>query len=107
MPKLASAAVPRPPPAEPTGEELHALLEVVAERTGVDLHRQRRPMLARRAAVRLSAAGAVSTAAYLARLHEDLAEPWRLLERLTIKVSRLFRDPEALTILREGAIPEL
>jgi chemotaxis methyl-accepting protein methylase len=108
MPKLASlAAGPPPPPVEPSGEELGELLTVVAERTGVDLRAQRRPMLARRATRHLSASGADSTAAYLARLRDDLAEPWRLLERLTIKVSRLFRDPAAFAILRERAIPEL
>ncbi|HET8541849.1 MAG TPA: protein-glutamate O-methyltransferase CheR [Anaeromyxobacter sp.] len=107
MPKPASLAAQRQAPPEPTGEELGELLGVVAERTGVDLRAQRAPMLARRAAMRLSAAGAGSTSEYLARLRDDLAEPWRLLERLTIKVSRLFRDPGAFAILRERAIPEL
>lgn len=107
MPLLASAAAPRPPPADPTVDELHALLDVVAERTGVDLRTQRRAMLARRASLHLSAAGAPSTAAYLARLRDDLAEPWRLLERLTIKVSRLFRDPGAFATIRARAVPEL
>jgi chemotaxis methyl-accepting protein methylase len=107
MPKLASAAVQRASPAEPSGEELDELLGVVAERTGVDLRGQRTPMLARRAAVRLTATRAPSTEEYLARLRDDLAEPWALLERLTIKVSRLFRDPAAFEILRARAIPEL
>ncbi len=107
MPKLAPAAAQRTPPAEPTEEELGELLGVVAERTGVDLRAQRAPMLARRAAVHLSAANAPSTEEYLAILRRDLAEPWALLERLTIKVSRLFRDPAAFAILRERAIPEL
>lgn len=94
-------------PAEPTGDELGEILSVVAERTGVDLRAQRRPMLARRAALHVSSVGAPSTAAYLARLRDDLAEPWRLVERLTIKVSRLFRDPRAFAILRERVLPEL
>ncbi len=107
MPKLAPGAVLRTSPAEPSREALDQLLGVVAERTGVDLRGQRAPMLARRAAVRLAATRAPSTEEYLARLRGDLAEPWALLERLTIKVSRLFRDPVAFEILRERAIPEL
>jgi two-component system CheB/CheR fusion protein len=107
MPKLAPAAVQRASPAEPSGQELDELLGVVAERTGVDLRGQRPPMLARRAAVRLSATRAPTTEEYLALLRDDLAEPWALLERLTIKVSRLFRDPEAFEVLRARAVPEL
>src|SRR5512133_3342282 len=107
MPKLASHAALRPAPPEPDGEELGELLAVVADRTGVDLRTQRRPMLARRAAVHLSARAVPSTAEYLAQLRDDLAEPWALLERLTIKVSRFFRDPVAFRVLRERGIPEL
>lgn len=107
MPKLAPAPVQRTTPVEPSGEELDALLGVVADRTGVDLRGQRPPMLARRAAVRLTATRAPSTEEYLARLRDDLAEPWALLERLTIEVSRLFRDGAAFEILRARALPEL
>ncbi len=107
MSKVAPAAAQRTTPAEPTERELGELLAVVTERTGVDLRAQRPPMLARRAAVRVSAIGAPSTAEYLRRLRDDLAEPWALLERLTIEVSRLFRDPGAFAVLRERAIPEL
>ncbi|HEX9050379.1 MAG TPA: protein-glutamate O-methyltransferase CheR [Anaeromyxobacter sp.] len=107
MPKLAPASAQRTPPVEPSEEELDALLGVVVERTGVDLRGQRAPMLARRAAVRLTATRSPTTEEYLARLRCDLVEPWALLERLTIKVSRLYRDPVAFEILRARAIPEL
>ena len=92
---------------EPTGQELGELFSVVEHRTGVDLREHRRPVLARRAALRVSASGASSTEEYLSRLRDDLAEPWRLLERLTIKVSRFFRDPAAFELLRACGVPEL
>lgn len=107
MQKLAPLAAKHAATPEPSNEELGELLAVVAERTGVDLATQRRPMLARRAALRLSAAAAPSTAEYLALLQDDLAEPWRLLERLTVKVSRFFRDRGAFALLRERVVPEL
>jgi chemotaxis methyl-accepting protein methylase len=76
-------------------------------RTGVDLAGQRRSMLARRASHQLGWAGVRTPAEYLQRVRTDPAEPWRLLERLTIKVSRFFRNPGTFETLRRRALPEL
>jgi two-component system CheB/CheR fusion protein len=87
--------------------QLTELLRLLAARTGVDLAGQRRSMLARRASHRLGWAGVRTPAEYLDRVRTDPAEPWRLLERLTIKVSRFFRNPDTFDALRRRALPEL
>jgi chemotaxis methyl-accepting protein methylase len=94
-------------PVELTAAELGALLAAVADRTGVSLAGCRPAMLARRAGQRLGASGARSAAQYLDVLRGDDAEAWRLLERLTIKVSQVFRNPGTFAFLRGHVLPEL
>jgi chemotaxis methyl-accepting protein methylase len=94
-------------PSESLGESVLQLVAALAERTGVDLAGQRPAMLARRAAQRIGASGARTLAEYLERLRDDDAEAWRLLEHLTIKVSRLFRNPGTFAFLGEHVLPEL
>lgn len=98
---------PRAAPVELSATDVRELLALVAERTGVDLAGQRPAMLARRAAHRIFTSGARTHADYLQLLRADAAEPWLLLERLTIKVSRLFRNPETFALLQERVLPEL
>jgi chemotaxis methyl-accepting protein methylase len=93
--------------AEPSPERVRLLVALLADRTGVDLCGQRPSMLARRAARRIGASGARTHTEYLTLLRDDAAEPWRLLEHLTIKVSRLFRDPDTFAFLGERVLPEL
>jgi len=90
-----------------SARDLGELLAALALRTGVDLAGQRPAMLARRAAHRIGASGARTPADYLELLRADDAEPWRLLDRLTIKVSRLFRNPETFAAIGERFLPEL
>jgi chemotaxis methyl-accepting protein methylase len=96
-----------PSPAALSTPELAELVGLVARRTGVDLGGQRPAMLARRAATRIGACGARSAADYLALLRADAAESWRLLERLTIKVSRLFRNPATFAAIADRVLPGL
>jgi chemotaxis methyl-accepting protein methylase len=86
---------------------LGELVRLVALRTGVDLGGLRPAMLARRAAHQIAASGAASAAEYLDLLRSDAAEPARLLERLTIKVSRLFRNPATYEAIAARVLPEL
>jgi chemotaxis protein methyltransferase CheR len=98
------------PPAAPLDlsvGDLGAMLDVLARRTGVDLTGQRLAMLARRAAQQIAVSGARTAAGYLALLRTDAAEPWRLLERLTIKVSRFFRNPETFATIGARVLPDL
>jgi chemotaxis methyl-accepting protein methylase len=90
-----------------SASELGELVRLVARRTGVDLGGQRPSTLGRRAAGRLGACGARSAAEYLALLRADAAEPWRLLERLTIKVSRFFRNPATFAAVAGEVLPAL
>jgi chemotaxis methyl-accepting protein methylase len=80
---------------EPSAEEaawLVRVLAVVRERTGVDFSEYRPATLMRRLRTRMLAAGAPRFEDYLRRLRSDPAEPDALVEKLTIKVSRFFRD---------------
>ncbi len=83
-----------PPPVDPA--VLESLLELLRERDGLDLSGYRRSTLARRVQNRVIAAGEPTLAAYLARLRADPAETALLLDRVTIKVSRFFRNREAV-----------
>lgn len=91
----------------PTPAQLAEALAIVSARTGADLRGQRPVMLARRVLSAMAACGIASADAYLARLRDDETAAWRLLERLTIKVSRFFRNPEVHAALRGRVLPEL
>jgi chemotaxis methyl-accepting protein methylase len=105
MPATGPLAAPAPAPL--SERELAELVGLVAARTGVDFGGQRPAMLARRAATRIGSCGARSASDYLALLRSDAAEPWRLLERLTIKVSRLFRNPATFAAIAERVLPDV
>jgi chemotaxis protein methyltransferase CheR/two-component system CheB/CheR fusion protein len=83
-----------PPPGDLAA--LGALLDLLRERDGLDLSGYRRSSLARRVQNRVIAAGEPSLAAYLERLRADPGETARLLDRITIKVSRFFRNRDAV-----------
>jgi chemotaxis methyl-accepting protein methylase len=105
---MASAGTPvSAAPAPLSAGELAELVGLVARRTGVDLRGQRPAVLARRAAGRIGTCGARSTSDYLGLLRSDAGEPWRLLERLTIKVSRLFRNPATFAAIAARVLPDL
>jgi chemotaxis methyl-accepting protein methylase len=67
-------------------------LLLVALRTGVDFTSYRRPMVERRVRNHMIALGTMETEAYLDRLRTSPSCVDGLLERLTIKVTRFFRD---------------
>jgi chemotaxis protein methyltransferase CheR len=81
---------------EPSADELAWLaqvLGVVRGRNGLDFGAYRPAILLRRLRTRMIAAGARTFDDYLERLRADPAEADALVEKLTIKVSRFFRDP--------------
>ena len=63
--------------------------------------------LRRRIAVRMRARGVHDYAEYARVLDSDQAEYDRLLDALTINVTKLFRNWETYTVLRERIVPEL
>lgn len=89
--------------AGPAGAEdalVAAILDVVAGRCGVSFHAYRRPTVVRRILNRMASLGEPTLAAYADRLRRDHDEAARLLERLTLKVSRVWRNLDAVAALR-------
>lgn len=94
-------------PLAPTPPQLRDVLTLVSERTGADFRGQRRAMLERRIVNHMVTCAAASPEAYLETLRADDAVVWALLERLTIKVSRFFRNPPVFEALRHAVVPAL
>jgi chemotaxis methyl-accepting protein methylase len=64
-------------------------------------------MLERRVLNDMALQRTATPAAYLARLRADDAAAWTLLGRLTVKVSRFFRNPDVFSALRDRVLPAL
>lgn len=79
---------------------LQAILEVVRSRRGTDFAAYRPDTVLRRVQNRALSAGATTLEDYLGRLRSDPAEVGQLLQRLTIKVSRFYRNPEVIPAVR-------
>jgi chemotaxis methyl-accepting protein methylase len=91
-------------PSDPQADDLALLrrmLSLVRERRGLDFGSYRVATMLRRVRNRMIAANVRTLPEYLRRLESDPAEADALLERLTIKVSRFFRDPAVFAALRE------
>lgn len=90
--------------------ELHAddmvwlarILEVVRNRNGIDFSGYRLATLLRRTRNRMISVGTPHLSAYFEHLHDEPAEADALVQRLTIKVSRFFRDERTFDVLREA-----
>jgi chemotaxis methyl-accepting protein methylase len=93
-----------------SGAELKAFLricELVLARTGLNLSRYRPATMRRRIENRMSSVGAGTLEQYLNLLERSRGEELRLLERLTIKVSRFYRDHAGFEALRYRLLPRL
>lgn len=86
---------------------LDAILTHVHQHTGVDFSRYRPATVRRRVLNRMISVGASDFEQYLHILESDRAEPLRLLERITIKVSRFYRNAVTFDALRHTVLPEL
>ena len=84
-----------------------AILGVLGERLGVDFTRYRLATVRRRVLNRMISARARTFEEYLSLLSSDAAEAQRLLSRVTIKVSRFYRNKVTFEALRGQVIPEL
>jgi chemotaxis methyl-accepting protein methylase len=74
---------------------------------GLLLASYKQPCLRRRLAVRMRACGAHTFAAYADALDRVPGEFDRLLDALTVNVTRFFRNPETFAVLRERVVPVL
>jgi chemotaxis methyl-accepting protein methylase len=84
-----------------------AVLDIVRARTGVDFSSYRPAMVERRIANRVSSSAVASIDDYLHLLQTSVSESYRLLERITIKVSRFYRHAPTFDHLREMVLPAL
>lgn len=86
---------------------LDEIIDLIRERMRIDLRAYRRSSVERRIASRLRKLGCQSYREYARRLATDPDEPRQLVEHLTIKVSRFFRNAAVFARLREEVIPDL
>lgn len=101
----ASADIVERTPAE--RDAFDRILALLRERTGTDFGCYRPSTVTRRVLNRMISVGASSFSEYLALLRDNEAETAHLLQRVTIKVSRFYRNREVFDVLRERVIPAL
>jgi chemotaxis methyl-accepting protein methylase len=89
------------------GTVVDDILRALKRHTGVDFTGYRRATLERRIANRMLSVLTPSSKQYLELLLSSKVEAARLLERLTIKVSRFYRYSLAFDVLRMHVLPEL
>src|SRR5882724_4334530 len=93
--------------ARTTGICVNDVLEILHARTGVNFASYRPAMLERRIASHYAASGAASSEDYLRRLQGSPAAAFRLLERITIKVSRFYRHSPTFDHLNDVLLGQL
>ena len=96
---------------DPVGEsesiEIQLFLEGIHARYGYDLREYARPSMHRRVMAALAASGAPHLGELLHRVLHDRELFAEVLERLTVRVSELFRDPSFFQAYRTTVIPLL
>ncbi len=75
--------------------------------TGIDLSQYKRPQMERRLRSFYANRGVTSLTETFARLRSDPAHLEELLDRITINVSQLWRNPEQWDIIQKQLLPEL
>lgn len=81
--------------------------ERVLARTGLDLKQYKRPQMERRLRSMAERVGARDLQEYWAVLEKDAGQFAYFIDRITINVSELFRNPEKFDELRRVILPEL
>src|ERR671910_878655 len=94
-------------PAASDDEDLHAFLDHVRERTGLDFSSYKRATIVRRLQRRMAAAGAATLPDYRRYMERHPEELQRLVASFLIKVTEFFRDPELFAYLRDRVLPGL
>jgi chemotaxis methyl-accepting protein methylase len=100
VPVICEATLPR-------DDAFDRILEALKAHSGTDFATYRLPTVTRRVLNRMISVGAETFEQYLGLLRSDAAEPQRLLERVTIKVSRFYRNAQTFDLLRHEVIPAL
>lgn len=92
---------------EREAREFLALTDQIARKTGFGMSSYKPSCLRRRVAVRMRACGAEHFTAYARVLEADPAEYGRLVDTLTINVTRLFRNPDTWRAVARDVLPTL
>lgn len=92
---------------EGENEALASILAVLHERTGTDFASYRLSTVRRRVINRMISVGSANFEHYLGVLRASEQEAVRLLERVTIKVSRFYRNKDTFDALRQVILPRL
>jgi chemotaxis methyl-accepting protein methylase len=90
-----------------TEAPFRAVLSLLSELTGTDFTRYRAATVQRRVRNRMISIGVRSFEEYVERLASDVNEPGQLLQRVTIKVSRFYRNRAVFDALGSVVLPEL
>ena len=105
---MALAAGPFTPRAEDGDEPLvRQVIGLVRDRTGTDFSGYRRSTILRRIRNRMICLGITSLDSYVRLLQRRPDEAPALIERLTIKVSRFYRNVRTFDFLRDEVLPVL
>ena len=105
-----TAAVPRPPPAEPEGPvdvEIDLLLEGVYRISGFDFRNYARGSIRRRLERRAAEEGVRSISGLQEKVLHDRGSLGRLLVDLSVNVTAMFRDPSFFAAVRSRVVPLL
>ena len=87
--------------------ELTALKHQIHTAIGLNCELYKEKCLRRRLAVRMRARGVHTYSQYAGLLRKDKAEYVRLLDTVTINVSKFFRNPEVWDVVRDEILPDL
>ncbi len=88
-------------------EQIERILGIIRDRTGLDFSRYRQSTVRRRLQGRMATTGVDSIRRYLELLSGSEEEAGRLVERLTVKVSRFYRNAGAFDRVRGEVMPRL
>ncbi len=91
----------------PSPEELAAILDLVAERRGIDFRDYRSPALDRGVLDRMARTSCGTGAEYRSRVAGDPGEVGRLVAALVVPVTEFFRDPAVFEALERSVLPDL
>jgi chemotaxis protein methyltransferase CheR len=90
-----------------TGDDYQRFCEGVRQLSGVDLTQYKRPQMERRLRTFMERRGFKRLTDSLPRLRENRAELDALLDRMTINVSQLWRNPQHWVPIERQILPEL
>ena len=90
-----------------TGDEYVRFCDGIKSLAGLDLSQYKRPQMERRLRSFAERLGVPALPDYLALLRREPQELERFLDRVTINVSQLWRNPEQWSLLGRSVVPEL